>query len=218
MTKWSHEHKPSTRSVAMKWNVGTKISAGFGLALAIFVIVGVVSYRSIIQQTEAADWVAHTREVQVQLTQLRSGLQDAETGQRGYLITGLESYLEPYTAGISQVEEDRRNLSKLVIDNPKQSARVEALAPLIEEKLAELQQTILVRKTNDFAAAQSIVLADRGKKAMDNIRKLLNEIKAEEEGLLKHRIDAAQADARNAKWTIVLGTLTALVFAALAGY
>ena len=90
----------------------TKLGVGFGLALAIFVIVGVVSYRSTIQQTEAADWVAHTREVQVHLSQLLSGLQDAETGQRGFLITALESYLAPYTAGIAQVEEDRGNLLK----------------------------------------------------------------------------------------------------------
>ena len=53
----------------MKWNVGTKISVGFGIALAIFVIVGVVAYRSVTQQTEAADWVAHTREVQTVLAQ-----------------------------------------------------------------------------------------------------------------------------------------------------
>ena len=79
----------------MKWNVGTKISAGFGITLAIFVIVGAVSYRSVTKQTEAAAWVAHTREVQNQLTELLASLQDAETGQRGYVITGVESYLAP---------------------------------------------------------------------------------------------------------------------------
>jgi methyl-accepting chemotaxis protein len=201
----------------MKWNVGTKIGVGFGITLAVFLVVGIVAYRSVTQQTEAADWVAHTREVQNQLTQLLSNLQDAETGQRGYLITGVEGYLAPYTSGTALAEENRKHLAQLVADNPRQQARADALAPLIAEKLAELQQTIDVRKSRDFAAAQSIVLSDRGKKAMDAIRTLLQEMNSEEDDLLKKRTDAAQVDARNARSTIVFGTLAALVLAGLAG-
>jgi methyl-accepting chemotaxis protein len=201
----------------MKWTVGTKISIGFGLTLAIFLVVGIVAYRSVTQQTEAADWVAHTRDVQNQLTQLLSNLQDAETGQRGYVITGVESYLAPYASGTARVEENRKSLARLVADNPRQETRADALAPLIAEKLAELQQTIDVRRARDFAAAQSIVLSDRGKKAMDAIRNLLQGMNSEEDDLLKKRADAAQADARNARSTIIFGTLAALVLAGLAG-
>jgi methyl-accepting chemotaxis protein len=201
----------------MKWTVGTKISVGFGLTLVIFLVVGMVSYRSVTQQTEAAEWVAHTREVQNQLTRLLSNLQDAETGQRGYVITGVESYLEPYANGIAQVEENRKSLARLVSDNPRQEARADALAPLIAEKLAELQQTIDIRRARDFAAAQSIVLSDRGKKAMDAIRNRLQEMNSEEDDLLKKRVDAAQVDARNARAAIVIGTLAALVIAGIAG-
>jgi methyl-accepting chemotaxis protein len=201
----------------MKWNVGTKIAVGFGITLAILVLVGIVSYRSVTQQTEAADWVGHTREVQNQLTQLLSNLQDAETGQRGYVIAGVESYLAPYTSGSARAEDNRKRLAQLVADNPRQQARADALAPLIAEKMAELQQTIDLRRTRDFAAAQSVVLSDRGKKTMDAMRNLIQEMNSEEEELLKKRTDAAQADARNAKSAIVVGTLTALVLAALAG-
>jgi methyl-accepting chemotaxis protein len=200
----------------MKWNVGTKISVGFGIALAIFMIVGTVSYRSVIQQTDAAAWVAHSHEVQNQLTRLLSSLQDAETGQRGYVITGVESYLAPYTEGIAQVAEGRKQLAQLVSDNPREQARADALAPLIADKLAELQETIEIRRTRDFAAAQSVVLTDRGKKNMDAIRNLLQEMNAAEDDLLKIRAEAAQADARAAKLTIVLGTLAALVVAGFA--
>src|SRR6266852_2437358 len=102
----------------MEWNVGTKIGVGFGLTLAIFLIVGVIAYRNVTQQTEAADWVAHTREVQYQLTQLLSSLQDTENGERGYVITGVEGYLAPYANGIARVEENRKSLLRLVSDNP----------------------------------------------------------------------------------------------------
>jgi methyl-accepting chemotaxis protein len=201
----------------MKWNVGTKISTGFAITLAIFLVVGVISYRSVSEQTAAADLATHSLEVQNQLSELLSSLQDAESGQRGYVITGLDSYLAPYTAGAARAEDVRERLAQLVSDNPIQETRVEALAPLIADKLAELQQTIDLRRAHDFAAAQAVVITDRGKKAMDGIRSLLQELKAEESVLLKQRADLAQTDARDAKWTIVLGTLTALALAGLAG-
>ena len=91
----------------MKWNVGTKIGAGFGIALAIFVVVGIVSYRNVEQQAEDAAWVAHTHEVISTLTKVLSAMQDAETGQRGFLITGDESYLAPYNSGIATVDAHR---------------------------------------------------------------------------------------------------------------
>jgi methyl-accepting chemotaxis protein len=201
----------------MKWNVGTKIGAGFGLALAIFVIVGVVSYQAVIQQSEDAYWVTHTHEVQNELTQLLSSLKDAETGQRGYLITGVDRYLAPYTSGAAAAGDNRKRLLQLVNDNPRQVARAEALAPLIADKLAELQETVEVRRTRDFAAAQSIVLTDRGKKAMDGIRQTVQDMTLEEEGLLTQRAATTQIAARTARWTIVLGTLAAVIIAGLAG-
>jgi CHASE3 domain sensor protein len=201
----------------MKWNVGTKIGAGFGLALAIFVIVGAVSYRAVAQQTEDAYWVSHTHEVQNELTRLLSSLQDAETGQRGYLITGVDRYLAPYTSGAAAAEGNRKRVLQLVSDNPRQVARAEALAPLIAAKLAELQETVEVRRTRDFASAQSIVLTDRGKKAMDDIRQTIQDMTLEEESLLAQRAANTQIAARNARWTIVFGTLAAVVLAGLAG-
>jgi methyl-accepting chemotaxis protein len=201
----------------MKWNVGTKIGVGFGVALAIFVIVGAVAYRSVTQQTEAADWVAHTREVQTALADLLTNLQDAETGQRGYVITGIDGYLAPYTDGTARAEDNRKRVAQLVSDNPRQQVRADALTPLIADKFAELQQSIDARKTSDFAAAQRIVSTDRGKKAMDAIRNVLQEMNSEENDLLKQRAEAAQVDARNARWTILLGTVAALVIAGFAG-
>jgi methyl-accepting chemotaxis protein len=201
----------------MKWNVGTKIGTGFSIVLAIFLIVASVAYQSVVQQSEAAAWVIHTHEVQFQLTELKSNLQDAETGQRGYLITGLDSYLTPYTDGRAHAEENRKRLAQLVADNPRQVARVEALAPLIADKLEELQRTIDLRKTRDFAAAQAVVLTDTGKKAMDAIRSTIGAMYSEETELLEQRVETARADAHTAQRTIQFGTLLALVLGALAG-
>ena len=201
----------------MKWNVGTKIGVGFGIALVIFTIVGAVAYRSVTQQTEAADWVVHTQEVKGLLSQLLSNMQDAETGQRGYVITGDDSYLTPYNDGSARAQDTRKRLAALVSDNPKQVVRAESLAPIIAEKLTEMQGVIDARKTHDFATAQAIVQSNRGKNAMDSIRNGIQEMDAEESELLKKRVDLAEADASSAQRIIVYGTLIALILAGLAG-
>ena len=74
----------------MKWNVGMKIAAGFALALAILVAIGAVSYRSTAKLTETAEWVAHTYRVLDELAEVLAGMTNAETGTRGYVITGDE--------------------------------------------------------------------------------------------------------------------------------
>jgi methyl-accepting chemotaxis protein len=201
----------------MKWNVGTKISVGFALTLAIFLIVGIISYRAVVQQTEDSFWVAHTHEVQTELAQLLSSLQDAETGERGYVITGLDRYLAPYTDGTAHVDEFRQRLLQLVSDNPKQVARAESLGPLVADKLAVMRETIDVRKSRDFAAAQALVLNDTGKRAMDGIRQIVQDMNLEEQTLLNARVTATQTATRNTEWTIIVGTLAALIVAALAG-
>jgi len=202
----------------MKWNVGTKIGAGFGVTLVIFVIVGIVSYRNVEQQTENSQWVAHTHEVIATITKVVAALQDAETGQRGYVITGDEAYLAPYTSGISTVETYRKQLADLVNDNPRQQARAEALGPLIAEKLTEIATHVEARRTQDFAAAQAMVVSGRGKRTMDNIRALVQAMTQAEEGLLEKRAAESEAATRTASLTIMLGTGLAILLAGLLGF
>jgi CHASE3 domain sensor protein len=78
----------------MKWSVGSKIGCGFALALAISMVIAGVSYRNTSQLVEGFQWVVHTHQVQESLDTLVYTLADAETGQRGYVMTGDERYLE----------------------------------------------------------------------------------------------------------------------------
>src|SRR5450759_3484050 len=115
----------------MKWSVGTKIGAGYALALIILVVLGVVSYRNTTGLIEAAQMKVHTYQVLENLKGVLSTLKDAETGQRGYIITGEDRYLEPYQAGMSAVNQTMQHLRGLTADNPNQQQRIEALEPLI---------------------------------------------------------------------------------------
>ena len=77
------------------WSVGTRIGAGYAFALAVLALLGVASYRSARDFDGASERTVHTYVVLDTLARARSDLQDAETGQRGYVITGVDSYLEP---------------------------------------------------------------------------------------------------------------------------
>ncbi len=82
----------------MKFSIGLKLWGGFFAILVVLMVLGVSAYENTKNLIETARWVAHTHEVLSQLTGLLSSLQDAETGQRGYVITGEERYLEQYQA------------------------------------------------------------------------------------------------------------------------
>ena len=99
----------------MKWNVGTKISVGFAVTLAIFVIVGAVSYQSVTKQTEAAAWVAHTREVQNQLIALGFDPGPAD-GQTGPATVAAAQQYDQSRGGCGQVSIDSALLARLKAD------------------------------------------------------------------------------------------------------
>jgi methyl-accepting chemotaxis protein len=206
-----------------RWTVGMKIGAGFGLALAILVVIGSVSYRNTATLTETADMVAHTHQVLEHLQAVLSDVKDAETGQRGYIITGAEKYLDPFHAGQGAISQDIKALRDLTRDNLNQQRRLDVLEPLIsgkDGKFAELQETIDARRdtAKGFAAALQIVLTDRGKRVMDDIRKTIGEMRSEENALLTARSDTAQASARNTTLTVIFGTFAAVMVLAVAGF
>lgn len=141
-----------------------------------------------IKETEKSfAWVSHTHEIQFNNTALLSFLQDTETGQRGYLLTGEESYLEPFNSSRNKIYDSIKNLELLTIDNFDQQKRITRLKPLVGEKLEELELTINVHREHGFSAALKIVKTNVGKHVMDQIRLIIEEISAEEERLLSKR-------------------------------
>jgi len=201
----------------MKWTVGTKIAAGYALALIILVILGVVSYRNTTGLIEAAQMKTHTYQVIENLGRVLSNLKDAEAGQRGYIIIGEDRYLEPYQTGTSAVNETVQNLRALTADNPNQQRRIDALGPLIAAKLAELKETIALRKSKGFDAAVKVVRTDKGKKVMDDIRKVIAEMDNEERMLLVQRNNEMKASSDTTVAVIVYGIPVAFAVLILAG-
>lgn len=201
----------------MKWTVGTKIAAGFGLALVIFTIVGAVSHRSTARLIETAEARQQAYEVLAELEDAFSQLKDVEIGSRSYALIGEESYLEPYSAAVGKVEPGIKEVRKLTLDNPRHQQRLDLLEPLVRDRLEFARQIIEARRTKGAEAVQ-LVKTGRGRTLMADIRQQIDQIKAEEESLLKRRAQAAQEEAQRVNAVIVGGTLSALLIAMLVGF
>ena len=140
-----------------------------------------------LESRQAFEWVSHTRAVQTQLSKMLSVLQDAETGQRGYLLTRSEEYLEPFEIANDRARAVLEDLRTLTADNPRQQERLDRIESLVAEKLDELLQTILLLRTDGFDAALAVVQTGRGKAVMDQIRSTIANMEAEENALLVER-------------------------------
>jgi CheY-like chemotaxis protein/CHASE3 domain sensor protein len=147
--------------------------------LAVLVI-AVLSYRSLRNTAVSAQSLADTVEVITQLQTVLSTLKDAETGQRGYLLTGRENYLEPYIAARSALEPELLELGRLTQGNPAQTKRLLELRASAAEKLDELDQTVTMKRMGHEDQALAVVLTDRGKIYMDHIRDSVGEMLAVE--------------------------------------
>jgi methyl-accepting chemotaxis protein len=200
------------------WTFGRKIAAGFALSLVLMMVIGAVAYSSISKLMSTSEWVTHTHEVLEHIAGVLGSLKDAETGQRGYVITGDEAFLEPYHTGSGEVLNIVKDLRKLTADNPNQQKRLDSAEALIAAKLAELKQTIDLRRSGNVEEVGKIVRGGEGKRFMDQLRVILQEMDTEERGLLKQRAEEGDAAASGAKSVIIFGTLLCVLLVTFAGF
>ncbi len=167
---------------------------------------------------EKLKWMIHTQEVIFESEKLLSTMTDAETGQRGFLLTGNPSYLEPYHFGVLSARKHLDELLKLTADNATQQKRLKGINELMKKKFEELKVTIELSQKGNNREALKIVNQDLGKTIMDNIRNQLVAFKNEERILLEKR-DGDYRESRAQITTLMtieilffifLGLLTAL--------
>src|ERR1039458_7562607 len=135
--------------MARSWTFGKKIAAGFALSFVLLAAIGAIAYRSIDALSQTSYSVAHTHVVLERIASLLSLLKDAETGQRGYIISGDESFLEPYQAAPPAIATTVNDLRKLTSDNPAQQKRIGHAEPLIAAQIFELKRVIEMRRNRD---------------------------------------------------------------------
>ena len=194
-----------------------KTFLGLGLAILFFVGSGLVAHRNTSILRNDAGMIFHSHEVIVAIGELRSSVQDAETGQRGFLLTGNERYLEPYEAALLNVERQIDKLTTLTSDNAAQQDRINGLQRHVTSKLAELKNTIEVRRTQGAAEALAIVNSDRGKAEMDAIRNQLTVMQQEEARLRRERLAEMDEAYRSALLSGLMSGLLGIVLTLVVG-
>src|SRR5690242_13498874 len=194
-----------------------KLVAGLATSLATLLLVAFLSYSSLVRNIEDNRWVTHTHLVLEKLDALQIHLTDAETGERGYILTGLESYLPPYQDAYALVEQSLHSLRELTADNPVQQHSLDGLEPLVGARLGELQDRIGLRKKAGLAASAAAVAGGAREPLMDEIRVLIATMKQEEDRLLVQRSSGSQASSRRTTVILVIGDALGFLFLSVAG-
>jgi PAS domain S-box-containing protein len=197
--------KTSSRSPGQGRDVAVPVLG----ALLLMAAVG-LCYREWRQYSLDNERAAQKRAIVDTVNLLISALLGAETGQRGYLLTGEERYLQPYNQAVQAIPGELANLGKLVRGRPKESGSVAQLNGLVDQKLTELRDTIELRRTAGMPAALAVVLTDRGRQSMDQIRATCSEIQDLENAAPTQNSLAGEAAAAAALLITVAGSLLLL--------
>ena len=188
--------------------------AGVVLFLAIS---GGLAYRNIRMLREDNQKLVHSTDVITALDQLLSSAKDAETGQRGYLLTGDPNYVLPYERAREAIPGELDTLAALVRDDPAQESQMPALRQHVAAKLGELAATIALRRTQNLGAAMALVNTGRGKDQMEAIRAILASMSGEEALRRRQRLAEASRAYEAAQMTNLLICLLGVILAGMIG-
>lgn len=142
------------------------------LVLGLLVLMGVANIWQNLREIDDNAELRRTHEIQTHMNALLASETDAETGMRGYVITGKEAFLEPYRGARERVAAELLALREL-IDDPIQQQRLEQLEPIVRKRLDRLVETHDIMQSEGFAAAQARVSSGIGKSLQDDIRRVL---------------------------------------------
>jgi signal transduction histidine kinase len=184
------------------------------VGLAVLVAMVALSFWMLERTRVATEDVLSSRGQRSALVDLLATVQDAETGQRGFLLTGEDRYLEPYEQALKELGPALEKLRSALALNSDPQAFLLELKPKIDAKLAEIAETVSLKKAGKADEALAVVLTDRGKVIMDEIRAQISHKQAEVENRLFAGIDSQRASAERLRWSILGGGIL-IILAAL---
>lgn len=193
------------------WSIEKKTVVTLGLASVILVSLNALFYWSFIKQKQTSERVNKSQQTLQKLEGILSAVKDAETGQRGYLLTGRESYLEPYNIATKTINPQIKELKKLLASDPNQQQQLSILEPLVQKKITELKETIDLKKIQDAKAAREIVLTNQGQEFMDRIRAAIQDMESKESKQLQNWLKAKEEEAQRVQVLFLLGIVLNLI-------
>jgi methyl-accepting chemotaxis protein len=200
------------------WTFGKKIAAGFVVSSLLLLGIGTAAYQAANSLVATSQQVNHTHQVLEHIANVISLLKDAETGFRGFALTGDETFLEPYNAALPALATTTNELRALTADNRTQQEVLDQMLPRVTAKLSELREMIDLRRASGFDPVQKRVQAGLSKKHMDELRTLVIKMDTEERELLRRRAEDVDATSAAARTTIIAGSIISLLFVAILGF
>jgi signal transduction histidine kinase/CheY-like chemotaxis protein len=183
-------------------------SAWLGAALAAALLVVVLAVLNWISVSSANEDTRRQVRVRQELHELVSMVKDGETSQRGYILTGSESYLEPYELARTRIPLLLAELKGDLEDAPDTRSNLDQLRSLTSQKMSELAETISLRRMQGFDAAAQVITTNRGKALMDEIRELSTRMLQRQTELLHERSHEAE---RKALSSVVVTSLASIL-------
>jgi diguanylate cyclase (GGDEF)-like protein/PAS domain S-box-containing protein len=217
MSAFSRSNRDVKRIPPGFWTFERTALTGFTSALLILTTIGIVAFTTTTRLIDTANWIWRTNHIQESLSDLRARLTDVESDARGYVITGLEEYLPHYYSGVEKAWGAYRDLEKSVEDAD-QRKRLSRLFPLLNDRIAIARTTIDVRRSEGFGAAEKLGEGGSGKKVMNEIRAVLDEMEFVQRKLLSERSDYARRNAGRAELVSAVGLALAILIVGFAGF
>jgi PAS domain S-box-containing protein len=192
-----------------------RIPLAFGSVFLILLVVGVGAYRAMVLSSESERWVSHTHEVLENLGDLQHSLASIESGYRGFVLTGQESFLKSYSAGIADVNLAVATIRDLTIDNPRQEPRLRALKTLTDRQIRFAEMVIRLCRAEGLQVAADAIRNGEAQRVQDELNGVVSDTRAEELRLLVLRDADAKRRLGQAKSVAILGTVVALLMATI---
>ena len=193
-----------------------RVGAAFAGALLILAAITAVNVASVLEGRTLSGERTRMRELLLQIGKLRSALQDAETGQRGFLLTGDEADLGPYHSGLNDVQVHLAAIDRLDDQYRTATFDISRVRPLIAERLSVLADGLSAYRAGGVEAALPIIRSGHGKAVMDDVRRVLNTQQEEIQHVLDERSNRADANSRRAIILLVAGTTVSTFLVAFA--
>jgi PAS domain S-box-containing protein len=194
------------------------VQLAFGSAIAILLVVGVLSYRSVVMSKESSRWVEHTQEVLQDIQLMRYSMESVPASVRGYALTGREIYADNYRLALADVERYKRAVQDLTVDNPSQQLRLLALDKPIAESTARATMIVDLRRTQGMEAAAKYVDAGPDLETTGDFETTALQMIEEEYRLLALRNADAALRLTQTKTILFAGILLGLLIAGTAGW
>lgn len=203
----------------MKAGTTTFLRTGLlSVAIIIVTVNAGLAFRAVQSLDENQVSVAHTWQVIDSVERVMSLLKDAESGSRGFLITGEKPYLEPYVLACRDLPAELSRLGELISDNPHQISRVTEMRAVIEMRLQLLQRGIDERAEGSLSSVRHVVLSGTGKYEMDEVRSIAAAMQAEEQSLLTQRRNSTLSASRRARATLLVASTLDLLLIVLVSW